>query len=49
MQKLLLAIDALSSTTPGADLVRGATLPPPFPEIGLECGCESADRLSRRS
>jgi len=46
---VILAIDALSSTTPGADLVRGATLPPPFPEIGLECGCESADRLARRS
>ena len=46
---VILAVDALSSTTPGADLVRGRTLPPPFPEIGLECGCASADRLSRRS
>ena len=46
---MILAVDALSSTTPGADLVRGVTLPRPFPEIGLECGCESADRLSRRS
>ena len=39
---VLLAVDALSGTTPGADLFRGTTLPTGFPEIGLDCGCERA-------
>jgi hypothetical protein len=45
---VILAVDALSLTTPGATIMRGTTLPP-FAEIGLECGCASADRLSGRS
>jgi hypothetical protein len=36
---VLLAVDALSDTTPGADIFRGATLPTSFAELGLECGC----------
>ena len=45
---MVLAVDALSLTTPGATIMRGTTLPR-FAEIGLECGCASADRLSGRS
>ncbi|HEX6150535.1 prenyltransferase [Nocardioides sp.] len=45
---VILAVDALSETTPGATIMRGTTLPAPFAEIGLQCGCESADRLSGR-
>ncbi len=40
---VILAVDALSGTTPGADIFRAGTLPSGFEEIGLECGCESAD------
>ena len=36
---VILAVDALAHTTAGADIIRGTTLPPPFAEIGLECGC----------
>ncbi len=36
---VILAVDALSVTTPGSDIFRGTSLPPDFPEIGLECGC----------
>ena len=43
---VVLAADALSDGTPGADIMRGATLPPPFAEIGLECGCASPDRVA---
>ena len=39
---VLLAVDALSVTTPGSDIFRGSTLPSSFPEIGLECGCPDA-------
>ena len=45
---VVLAVDALSLTTPGATIMRGTTLAAPFAEIGLECGCDS-DRVSRRS
>ncbi len=47
---VILAVDALSLSTPGATIVRGTTLAAPFAEIGLECGCptDSADRVSRR-
>ena len=38
---VILAVDALSDTTPGADIMRGTTLAPDFAEIGLECGCSS--------
>jgi hypothetical protein len=40
---VVLAVDALSGTTPGTDLFRGAALPGGFTEIGLECGCAAAD------
>ena len=45
---MILAVDALSLTTPGASIMCGTTLPP-FAEIALECGCASADRVSGRS
>jgi hypothetical protein len=37
---VLLAVDALSATTPGCEVFRGGSLPTGFPEIGLQCGCE---------
>jgi hypothetical protein len=44
---IVLAVDALSRTTDGSDIMRGTTLGPPLAGIGLECGCDSADaRLS---
>jgi hypothetical protein len=43
---VILAVDALSMTTPGSDIFRGSSLPGDFPEIGLECGCDSADRVA---
>ena len=36
---VVLAVDALSGTTPGSDLFRGSSLSFDLPEIGLECGC----------
>ncbi len=45
---VILAVDALSLSTPGATIMRGTTLPE-FAEIGLECGCASADRFSGRA
>ena len=36
---VILAVDALSRTTPGSGIMRGETLASPFPEIALECGC----------
>ncbi|RYC13773.1 prenyltransferase [Nocardioides zhouii] len=43
---VILAVDALSDTTPGADIMRGTTLAPDFAEIGLECGCASGERVA---
>jgi len=47
---VVLAVDALSETTPGADIFRGAGLPGRFTDLGLECGCSpeprSADRVA---
>ena len=43
---VILAVDALSLTTPGATIMRGTTLAPDFAEFGLECGCPSADSLT---
>ncbi len=43
---VILAVDALSHTTTGADIFRGSTFPNAFPEIGLRCGCSSADRIA---
>ena len=37
---VILAVDALSQTTPGADIFRGTTLPADFEEIALECDCD---------
>mgnify|MGYP001765546897 CR=1 FL=1 len=42
---VILAADQLSGATGGSDIMRGATLPV-FSEIGLECGCPSADVLA---
>ena len=44
---VILAVDALSLTTPGAGIMRAATLGPELAAIGLECGCASADALER--
>ena len=44
---MVLAVDALSGTTPGADLFRGSSLPTQIPEIGLECGCAEATTRQR--
>jgi hypothetical protein len=46
---VILAADALSDSTPGADIMRGATLVGDFAEIALECGCPSVDTLQRSS
>ncbi len=42
---VILAADALGGGTPGADIMRGATLVADFRELALECGCPSADRV----
>jgi hypothetical protein len=46
---VLLAVDALSRTTPGSDIFRGSSLPAGFPEIGLECGCTTVTSRERVS
>jgi len=46
---MILAVDALSLSTPGATIMRGTTLGAPFAEIVLECGCRSADRVAGRT
>jgi hypothetical protein len=46
---VLLAHDALTDTTPGADLARGTTLVADPEPLALECGCASADALAGRS
>jgi hypothetical protein len=46
---VVLATDALSRTTPGADIFRGATLPDRFTDAGLECGCAPVDAAERVS
>lgn len=45
---VVLAVDALSHTTQGADIMRGATFDAGFAEIGLECGCADAHASSGR-
>ena len=37
---VILAVDALSNTSPGAAIFRGTTLPADFEEIALECDCD---------
>jgi hypothetical protein len=39
---VVLAVDALSHSTPGADIFRGGSLPDGFTELALECGCQPA-------
>lgn len=46
---VVLAVDALGHGTPGSDIMRGATFGAPFAEIGLECGCGSADRVTEHA
>jgi len=47
---VVLAVDALTQGTAGADIMRGSTLAPPFAEIGLDCGCrDSAHDVARVS
>jgi hypothetical protein len=41
---MILAADALSDATPGADIMRGSTMVAPFAPLALECGCPSADQ-----
>jgi len=47
---VILAVDALSGSTPGSDIFRGSTLPSAASGLMLECGCptapESADRVA---
>ncbi len=46
---VVLAVDALSGTTPGSHIFRGTSLPLSFTEIGLECGCAPTDAAPERS
>jgi hypothetical protein len=43
---VILAADMISDSTPGADIMRGTTLPASFAEFGLECDCPSADGVA---
>ncbi len=43
---VVLTVDALSDTTPGAGIFRPARQACSVPEIGLTCGCRSADRVA---
>ncbi len=45
---VVLAVDALSATTPGSDIFRGRGVPASFTEIGLECGCVPWDAAGQR-
>jgi hypothetical protein len=46
---VLLAHDALTDSTPGADLMRGTTLVADPQPLALECGCASADAFAGRA
>jgi hypothetical protein len=46
---VLLAHDALTDTTAGADVFRGGTLVADPEPLALECGCASADALAGRA
>lgn len=43
---VILAVDALSHGSGGADIMRGTTLAPDFAEIGLGCGCASEHEVA---
>jgi hypothetical protein len=45
---VILAVDALTLTTPGATIMRGTTLVPDFAEMGLECGCSDVSERPGR-
>ncbi|PKH41858.1 hypothetical protein SAMN05192575_106159 [Nocardioides alpinus] len=45
---VVLAVDALSDRTPGADIMRGTTLPSDVAEIGLGCGCVAGEGSGER-
>ena len=45
---VILAVDALTLTTPGATIMRGTTMVADFAEIGLECGCSDSVESPRR-
>lgn len=45
---VVLAVDAVSGTTPGSAIFRWTTVPTRFTEIGLECGCVPADAAGQR-
>ena len=45
---VVLAVDALSGSTPGSDIFRGRNVPAGFTEIGLECGCVPWDAAGQR-
>jgi hypothetical protein len=48
---VILTVDALGEThghsSPGSGIMRGTSLAPHFRELALECGCPSADEVSR--
>ncbi len=46
---VILAVDALSMTTPGSDIFRGSSLLLEHPALGLECGCEDVAARQRVS
>ncbi|WP_426246371.1 prenyltransferase [Nocardioides sp. LHG3406-4] len=46
---VILAADALGHGTGGSGVMRGTSLPAPFAELALECGCESVQRVARVS
>lgn len=43
---VILAWDVLTGTTPGAGVMTGATIGVDFNEIALDCGCQSANRIT---
>ncbi len=46
---VILAADALGQGTPGSDIMRGTSLPAPFAELALECGCSPCVPVARVS
>ena len=47
-EPVILAVDALTHSSAGADIMRGTTLAPDFAELGLECGCPTGDGSADR-
>ncbi len=44
---VILAVDTLSHSAPGADIMRGTSLAADFAEIALECGCSPRSSVAR--